>query len=532
MKKYSLIASILPLSFVATTAFSAISIDLSHTPVAALKGLLSNEITLKEKGRSTDFNQTLHVRVQQMYQEYPVFGADAVLHIPHGNQSVPNAISQFNAASTMNGIFYQGLQRDLQGVPAYIFNEAQAQKAIENAINAYQNKYAKINAVHPQSRMLVYVDKNKQAHFAYEIRFDAPPLKAGEAPRRMIYIVDAMTMAIYRHWNDIKTIDTVYGGGFGGNKKMGKLVYDGLAKNLSKLVLSRDAFTQTCYLQNDNVVVRDRRKYDDIVTFPCTQADPKHDNVYWDGDRDAVNGGYSPSNDALYEGGVIKNMYQDWYHVPVLTRNGKPMLLTMVVHEKMDNAYWDGEQMTFGDGIVMFYPLTSLGVAAHEISHGFTEQHADLIYDGQSGGMNESFSDMAAQAAELYAYGKNSWQIGPEIVWLGGALRYMDQPSKDCSWIPLSPCSIDDASQYSDSLDVHYSSGVYNHFFYFLGTSSGWNARRAFDVMVKANQDYWTSNTSFEQGACGVIQAAKDYGYDTATVINAFNKVKIDTSQC
>src|SRR4029079_4516028 len=129
--------------------------------------------------------------------------------------------------------------------------------------------------------------------------------------------------------------------------------------------------------------------------------DEQHNKLYWDADLHTVNGGYSPDNDALFGGAVIKNMYQQWYGVPVLKENGKPMMLVMVVHNPIDNAFWDGKKMTFGDGVRMFYPLTSLGVAAHEISHGFTEQHSNLTYYGQSGGMNEAYSDMAAQAAEV-----------------------------------------------------------------------------------------------------------------------------------
>jgi pseudolysin len=280
-----------------------------------------------------------------------------------------------------------------------------------------------------------------------------------------------------------------------------------------------------------------------VIKFRCKAQDAEHGNLYWDADLDAVNGGYSPGNDALFGGAVIKDMYQSWYGLPVLTQNGKPMTLEMVVHKREDNAYWDGRQMTFGDGINMFYPLTSLGVAAHEISHGFTEQHAGLIYRSQSGGMNEAFSDMAAQAAEMFAYGKNSWQIGPEIFKSSNeALRYMDQPSKDCSEgeKPGVNCSIDNVSQYIEgnpsehthTTDVHYSSGVYNRAFYLLGTADGWDVRKAFDVMVAANSHYWTSQATFVSGACGVLNAAKELGYDNTAVKAAFDEVGVKTSDC
>src|SRR3990167_10481966 len=181
--------------------------------------------------------------------------------------------------------------------------------------------------------------------------------------------------------------------------------------------------------------------------------------------------------------------------------------------------------MYFGDGVKLFYPLTSLGVGAHELSHGFTSQHANLTYEKQSGGLNESYSDMAAQAAEYYSTGKNSWQIGPEIVKGNGALRYMDDPTKDGK-------SIAHVRDYNDSLNVHYSSGVFNKVFYLLGTSDGWDTKKAFDVMVKANMDYWTANSTFAEAACGVAQATNDYHYNIDTVAHAMQIVGLDISNC
>jgi Zn-dependent metalloprotease len=181
--------------------------------------------------------------------------------------------------------------------------------------------------------------------------------------------------------------------------------------------------------------------------------------------------------------------------------------------------------MYYGDGLNTFYPLTSLGVGAHEISHGFTSQHSNLTYEKQSGGLNESFSDMAAQAAEFYSTGHNTWEIGPEIFKANGALRYMADPSKDGH-------SIGNAKDYNDSLNVHYTSGVFNKLFYLLGTTKDWDTRKAFDVMVNANMHYWTASSTFADAACGAVKAAKDLHYDVAAVTDASNGVGIDTSHC
>ncbi|OGT59053.1 MAG: hypothetical protein A3F14_04080 [Gammaproteobacteria bacterium RIFCSPHIGHO2_12_FULL_43_28] len=522
--------------FMALSANAATPIDLGHQPVSFLakmseQGFLGQQIKFNEVSRSADFNQTLHVRLKQTYLGYPVFGGDAVVHTPNANNQMLTLNQLATPAASMNGKIYQDLQRDLTNAPAFIFETSQAVKARQEAIKAYQQKSAATPAItNQQSHLMVYIDKNNKAHWAYQVSFDAAPVKAEAMPEKPIYILDAFSFEVYEQWNNLQTIEDTMGGGFGGNKKMGKVTYDNLKDHLPQLEMTRDE-NAMCYLQNADVTVHDRRKNDEVIQFACKTKDQEHNNLYWDGQLDYANGGYSPANDALFEGAVIKKMYQDWYHLPVLEKAGKPMMLDMVVHEKMDNAYWDGERMVFGDGVIMFYPLTSLDVAAHEISHGFTEQHANLVYEKQSGGMNEAFSDMASQAAEFYAHGKNNWKIGSDIVWIGDALRYMDKPSKDCSWMS-STCSIDDASKYTDSLDVHYTSGVYNRFFYLIATTKGWDTKKAFNVMVQANQHYWTPNTTFVEGACGVLKATKDYKYDVDAVKAAAKTVAIDTSTC
>lgn len=559
----------LPLAF-SPSAYAAKAIDLSHQTISVLQNLITspaklaatNAVSINEVGRSIDFNQTLHIRVQETYAGVSIFGGDAIVHIPQGANTAKGLTSAISAAKnnngSMDGVVYQDLTADLANAPAAIHTQEQADKSIEYAINLYQSQvHGKPDITAQQSKLIVYIDDNSKAHWAYQVTFNASPLEAGKIPSKPVFILDAVSFEKYKQWNNIKTmeepqLEDIAGGGYGGNVRIGKVVYDGLAQHLPQLSIQRDAASKMCYLQNADVKVKRCTKFNIYgecmksvdFTQSCNETDPDHNNVYWNGEQDAVNGGYSPSNDALYNGAIIKDMYQQWYNVPVLSKDNKPMLLTMIVHLPMDNAYWDGEKMNFGDGQTEFYPLSSsLGVSAHEISHGFTEQHTNLVYEEQSGSMNESFSDMAAQAAELFAYGKNAWLIGPEVFKEEGqALRYMDQPSKD-------GISIDNVSQYSklkslcqqqggwdpdavQSCIVHTASGVYNHFFYLLGTSDGWDAKKVFDVMVQANSNYWTSTTDFAKGACGVIKATKDYNYDVEAVKRSFKGVGIDTSKC
>jgi vibriolysin len=231
-----------------------------------------------------------------------------------------------------------------------------------------------------------------------------------------------------------------------------------------------------------------------------------------------INGAFSPLNDAQYFGQVVFDMFNDWVGSPPLT-----FQLTMRVHysNSYENAFWDGSAMTFGDGATTFYPLVSLDVSSHEVAHGFTEQNSSLVYSGMSGGMNEAFSDMAGEAAESYMHGSNDWQVGADIFKGSGALRYMNNP-------PLDGSSIDHADQYSGQ-DVHYTSGVFNKAFYLLATTTGWNTRTAFEVMALANQTYWTANSTYDEGGCGVYNATADKGYNQADVRAAFAAVGVYT---
>lgn len=534
----------------ASSVFAAEPLNLNHQPASVLKSFMPSKIatatmqqsSLKEISSDVDFNKTKHIRVQQTYAGYPVWGGDAVVHVPNGENAT---LFSLNSATTMNGMMFQGLESDLHRAPAYVTGAVQEDKAFQQAVQLHQKKsgVSQFDAKTAKKSLMVYIDKDKKAHWAYFITF-ASYAKDG-TPAVPTYILDATNFAVYEEWDNIQALEKVQAGGFGGNGKTNRIVYDGLTGNFPVLNAKREGLTKTCTLENDAVQVKDHNHKNiwgdgEVAKFKCESQDKDHNNLYWSGDVDATNGAYSPANDALYIGQVIKEMYQKWYNLPALTfLKMFPLQLKLNVHVKdmlgqpMENAFFHPlfMQMFFGDGQKRFYPLTSLGVGAHEISHGFTSQHSNLTYEKQSGGLNEAFSDMAAQAAEFYSTGHNTWQIGPEIFKGEGALRYMDDPTRDGH-------SIGHVKDYNDGLNVHYTSGVFNKAFYLLGTAPGWDAHKAFDVMVQANMYYWTANTTFEEAACGVVKATNDYNnkgknqYDMNAVKNAMNGVGIDVSHC
>lgn len=196
------------------------------------------------------------------------------------------------------------------------------------------------------------------------------------------------------------------------------------------------------------------------------------------------------------------------------------------------NAFWDGTQMTYGDGSSNTHPLVELDIAGHEMSHGVTENTAGLAYSGDAGGLNEATSDIFGTAVEWFANNPSDvadYLIGEEVNINGNGtpLRYMDQPSKDGA-------SKDCWTTSTGGLDPHYSSGPLNHWFYLASEGSGaktingvsynsptcnWAAvtgigrDKAAKIWYRTLATYLTANSTYQNARDGAIRSAKDlYG--------------------
>jgi pseudolysin len=524
-KHYFLVMILVSLS----SAYAAKAINLHHQSAVYLQPsfFTSDQSQLQEISCEEDLKHIRHKRFRQTFAGLPVWGAEVVAHFP-ANHYIQNKIPM-NA--TIDGLIYQNLSADLKNI---IITKNLKQLALQHVIDLFHHQAGNGDEIFQSHiKAIIYVDKNNKAHWSFLINFMTKS-SSNKLPAKPTFIVDALNFAVYQQWDGIQTIETILVGGLGGNDKIGQIIYDGVLNNDLSLSMQRDEASKICYFKNAGVVVSHVDKPNQAIAFQCIMPAVDHNNLYWNGSFDPVNGAYSPSNDALSVGSIVNKMYQRWYGIPALTKNGKSMVLHMNVHKKIENAYWDGSQMTFGDGGNRFYPLVSLGVAAHEISHGFTQQHAHLMGNGQSGGLNEAFSDMAAQAVQFYLTGKNNWLIGAEIIKdKNKALRYMNEPTRDCQGDPPGRwCSISQLTDYYDGLDVHYSAGVFNKAFYLLASTPGWDTHKAFDLMVHANRFYWMSQTDFTQAACGVLHASDDLQYDSQAVKKAFGAVGISLITC
>ncbi|MFJ8882721.1 M4 family metallopeptidase [Streptomyces sp. NPDC102402] len=202
------------------------------------------------------------------------------------------------------------------------------------------------------------------------------------------------------------------------------------------------------------------------------------------------------------------------------------------------NAFWDDSCfcMTYGDGADDKSALTAIDVAGHEMSHGLTAATANLDYAGESGGLNEATSDIFGTSVEFFADNTTDpgdYLIGEKIDINGDGtpLRHMDKPSKDGGSADYWDAGVGD-------LDVHYSSGVANHFFYLLAEGSGAKTidgvdydsptadgstvtgigrQKAYQIWYKALSVYMTSSTDYAGARVATEKAATDlFGADSA----------------
>ncbi|MCB5170099.1 M4 family metallopeptidase [Streptomyces bambusae] len=267
---------------------------------------------------------------------------------------------------------------------------------------------------------------------------------------------------------------------------------------------------------------------------------------------DDIWGNGNPSNletagaDAHYGAQLTWDYYKNVHGRNGLRNDGVAPYTRVHYGNAYVNAFWQDSCfcMTYGDGDGNLKPLTSIDVAAHEMTHGLTSVTGKMNYSGESGGLNEATSDIMAAAVEFYA--NNPQDVGDYLVGEkidirgnGTPLRYMDKPSKDGS-------SKDAWYSGIGSIDVHYSSGPANHWFYLASEGSGpkvvngvsYDSPTSDGLPVTAigraaaekiwfralTVGYFTSTTNYSAARDATLRAAGDlYGVGSVTYNNAAN---------
>lgn len=221
------------------------------------------------------------------------------------------------------------------------------------------------------------------------------------------------------------------------------------------------------------------------------------------------------------------------YYSKVLSRNsldGNGGTIISVINvtdggQPMDNAYWNGKFMAYGNGDQLFKPLAGgLDVAAHEMTHGVIQNEANLNYQGESGAINESMADIFGCMVD-----RDDWHIGEDIMkstglglFPSGYLRDLSDPhnggssSNDPCWQPKHMNEF--VNTFSDNGGVHTNSGIPNYAFYLFSTAE--SKVIAEKVYYKALKDYLVASSQFVDLRLAVIQAANEL-YPNTTVASS-----------
>jgi Zn-dependent metalloprotease len=477
-----------------------------------------------------DRNGTEHVRFDRTYRGLPVLGGDVVVHERNG--SLKSISQTLKTAGRPN-----------------ITPTISANQAIVEAGTRFGTGF---NGV-PTSRLIIDA-RSGAPTLAYEVMYSG--IKADQTPTDMHYVINAHTGALLGQWDTVETARQAKakrpgGGGGGGTTCSGITSASGTGHSL----FSGDVAITTEKCSSGTYQMKDDSRGGGYTTdlggrtsgtgTLLTDADNSWGNNST-ADRATV------AADAHYGVATTWDYYKNVHGRNGIANDGKGALSRVHYGRSYSNAFWSDSCfcMTFGDGDGRsIYPLVDIDVAGHEMSHGVTARTANLTYSGESGGLNESNSDIFGTMVEFYANNANDtpdYMIGEELYMSNPngtkALRYMYQPSLDGT-------SPDCYSSNVGSLDVHYSSAIGNHFFYLLAEGSaaksfgghtvssptcngssvtGIGRVQAEKIWYRALTVYMTSNTNYAGARAATINAASDLGYSTSAVAAAWSAVGVN----
>jgi Zn-dependent metalloprotease len=389
---------------------------------AAIRASAGDEFTATRT--IIDANGASHVRYNRTYKGLRVLGGDFVVHNAPGGAFAGASVSQPTAITV-------GTSPKLTVAQA----KAAAQKA-------FSGKIDKIGA--PE---LIVDASEATPRLAWEAKIDG--IKADQTPSLLTVVVDASTGAVLDKTDKVKHVE-----GTGASVYSGSVTIDTTQSGGSyTLTDPSHGNGRTCDMNNGS-----------STCSTMTDAD----NAWGNG---------SPSNrqsaavDAHFGAAKTFDYFKNVHGRNGIFGNGQGVPSRVHYGNGYVNAFWDGSQMTYGDGQGNQRPLVSLDVAGHEMSHGVTEALSNLAYSGDAGGLNEATSDIFGNMVEFYANvsgDPGDYDVGEKININGNGtpLRYMYHPSKDGR-------SFDCWSSPWPNGDPHYTSGPGNHFFFLLAEGSG-----------------------------------------------------------
>ncbi|MFJ7969409.1 M4 family metallopeptidase [Streptomyces sp. NPDC096324] len=463
--------------------------DAAKTETAQRIGLGAKE-KLVVRDVVKDADGTVHTRYERTYNGLPVLGGDLVVHESKAGKA------EGVTRATKTAIKVASLKP--------LVTTAKAEK---QALTAAKDAGSAKTSADQAPRKVIWAATGRPT-LAYETVVGG--LQDDGTPNELHVITDAATGKKLYEYQGIET-------------GTGKTLYSGTVTLNS--TLSGSTYSLTDGTRGSHKTYNKSHTTSSSAGTLFTDAD----DVWGTGAASSSTTDQTAAADAAYGAQVTWDFYKNTFGRSGIKNNGVGAYSRVHYGNAYVNAFWDDSCfcMTYGDGSGNTHPLTSLDVAGHEMSHGVTANTAGLNYSGESGGLNEATSDIFGTGVEFYA--ANSSDVGDYLIGEkiningdGTPLRYMDKPSKDGG-------SADYWSSSVGSKDVHYSSGVANHFFYLLSEGSGaktingvsYNSptysgstvtgigrAKALQIWYKALTTYMTSSTNYKAARTATLSAA------------------------
>ncbi|MFJ3215468.1 M4 family metallopeptidase [Kitasatospora sp. NPDC086801] len=468
---------------------------------------LGGQEQLVAKDAVVDQDGTRHLRFERTYAGLPVLGGDLVVH-----QSARGAVQSVDKAVSAQ----LSLSSLAPQIPADKAAE-QATGAVQATVGVAADKdESPLAAVHQTGKAeLVVWASDGNPRLAYRTTVEG--VRADGTPSSQLLVTDAATGQVLSTHEQVQTAAGTGKGVFVGSVPL-TTTQSGTSYQL------KDA------TRGGQSTVNLKNKTSGSGTLVANSTNSFGNGLASNSESAAV--------DAQYGAAATWDFYKNTFGRNGIKNNGVGATSRVHYGSNYVNAFWNDSCfcMSYGDGSGNTHPLTEIDVAGHEMSHGVTSATANLNYSGESGGLNEATSDIFGTMVEFYANlpsnPPNYW-IG-ELINLNGdgsPLRYMDKPSKDGT-------SADSWYSGVGNLDVHYSSGIANHFFYLLSEGSGAKSINGFNynsptsngsavtgigrdkaaqIWYRALTVYFTSTTNYASARTGTLKAASDlYGATSA----------------
>ncbi|MFF4341846.1 M4 family metallopeptidase [Kitasatospora sp. NPDC001540] len=485
--------------------------------VAKSLGLGPDE-RLLPKDVLVDNDGARHVRYDRTYRGLPVIGGDLVVH--YGA----------NGKATSTTWAHQGAIK-VAGVTPKLSGQDASAAAVRSAKHVKQARTTNLDT----SQLVVWA-VGKVPVLAYRNTVTG----AGEAGAnsREAVLLDAASGAVLDQYEVNQTVS-----GTGNGVNVGQVTIE--------TSQGGSGYTLTDALHGSTIVYD---SYNSPQSNPAQNARTfsKSTNSWGNGSTSSRE---SAAVDASYGLAKTWDFYKNTFNRSGIRNDGRGAPAYVHVDNQLLNAFYDDSCfcMSFGDGSSQNgnTPLTALDVSGHEMSHGVTAATANLNYSGESGGLNEATSDIFGTMVEFYANNSTDpgdYYIGEKLRMGNGYLRRMDNPAADGS-------SLSCYSSRAGQVDVHYSSGIANHFFYLTAegtgaktigglphngtpcngdTFNGIGKDKAAAVWYRALSTYMTSTTTYSAARTATLQAAADlYGANSQEryiVSKAWAAVSIGTA--